>query len=143
MKSTEREVVPIIGTMATTKEDLDEDIFDLDGIAFSRFVNEGYLSGKSKWKPRLQDIIGHPTAVWIEDMGGLSVMRLRGTVWYPPLVELFKAKEQLGLALAGVIEVREGNVIKQCTITSVAIVPVEELSDPNCVCQLDVGEGIK
>lgn len=113
------------------KPNSDGETFDGDALDVNAFANEGHLLDRNTFAPRVQDIVGRPDKVERR----ADHIHLEGTVFDADMVKTLLTGKEMGFAVMGWVRKREGNVIKECEIHSVAIMPVDKLVDPRCRCR--------
>jgi hypothetical protein len=110
---------------------------NLDGVSWKRFLASGYLTNVNRTRPRVQDIVGIPKSVERDD----DEIRMRAEIFDGPTKALLWADQErnrvsMGCAMAGKIKRREGQVIAEMELDSVAILPADQLTDPSCICKI-------
>jgi hypothetical protein len=136
------------GMVVNDRVDPGGDLFDLDGMVTTDYMEGGWLVNDCTVNPSITNIIGAPES--IERRGGELVMKAR--VWGREEVEVLDARVPMGFAMAGVILEKEDlpdvegavgiTLIKKCKLSSVALMPLSKITNPACAVRLVV-KGVK
>jgi hypothetical protein len=132
-------VVYVEGLIAHDKVDPDGDQFDLDGVTYDGYLEDGYVANRCDVRPKIQELVGEPVSIRRTEDGLL----MRAKIFHQSMVSQLQALDDAGLdpgmgfALAGVITEKEDlpggrMAIKKCRIRSVGLIQAANLSDPAC-----------
>jgi hypothetical protein len=97
-------VVHVEGLIAHNKVDPDGDQFDLDGVSYDGYLDDGYVANCCDVRPKINDLIGEPVSIKRTEDGLL----MRAKILNQPMVGQLQAlaaaglDPELGFAMAGV-----------------------------------------
>ncbi len=128
-----QKTITVEGIIAHSGRDACNEEFELDGVDTQKFMASGFMTRECSAVPSISstnNIVGYPQMLKRTE----DTIAVRAKVFDLSIISLFKSHSiSMGCALVGKVLEREGPVIKRCEVTSVALIPADQLTDPRCI----------